>query len=698
MEARHRLAPLLAPRSIAFVGASTKTGTPGNHMIVEARRGGFAGAIYPVNPKYDEVEGLACYRSLAELPEAVDLAVLSVANQRIEEQLAAAIDAGAGAALIYASCYLEGDGDPPLLERLRRRARAAGLPVCGGNCMGLYNFEANVWMSLWPLHDGIDPGPIAFISHSGSALGSMLDFGNRLTYNIAVSAGQEITTTAADYLDYALELPSTRVAGLFLEGVRDPQAFTAALEKAAARDVPVVALKVARTEKSARLALSHSGAIAGSDDAFQAMCERYGVLRADSFDELAATVALLAQPRRAGPGGLAAIIDSGGERELLVDLASDIGVPFAEIDEATTAKLAARLEYGLEPINPCDAWGTSHDYEGVFTDCFKALIADADTAIGVFFADIRTGRWLSHSYVRACLDAAATTEKPVAMATLLSWVRHDEVTRSFIDAEVPVLDGAVPALKAVRHAFDWRDFKARAPMTPPEPPAGDVVARWRARLASDGALDEAEGLALLSDFGVPTLPVRVVEDRDAALAAAAALGFPVAVKTAMPGIDHKSDVGGVVLGLADSAAVAAAYDDLATRLGPRVLVAPMAAEAIEIALGLTIDAQFGPLVMVGGGGVLVELLDDARFALPPFDVAHARAMIANLRVKRLLDGVRGKPPADIDALAQTLARFSVLASELGDVIGEIDVNPLMAGPAGCVAVDALVVARGEAAP
>ncbi len=690
----HRLAPLLAPRSIAVVGASPTSTSVGNQLIVQLRRGGFDGDIYPINPKYDEIEGLACLPSLADLPGPIDHAVLGVGSPRIEAQLALAIEHGARAATILANCYMADDGDPPLLDRLRRRAREAGIQICGGNCMGFLNFESKVRVSGYAIGpDDGTPGAVAFISHSGTVFGSTLNCTERLGLNLAGSAGQGNATSAARHIDYALELPRTRVLMLFLETVRDPAGFVAALDKAASRNIPVVVLKVARTEASAAMAVTHSGAIAGSDAAFQAVCERHGAHRVQSMEELFATAALFAQPKRPGPGGLAAILDSGGTREHLVDLADDIGVPFAAINETTRGRLAARLEYGLEPVNPCDAWSTLDDFEATFAECFGALVDDPDTAIGLFFTDLRNGSWLHDVYSRAIQSAAAASPKPVAVVSNNTWVPHDQMAAKMVRNGIPVLDGTGAALGAVRHAFDRRDRQARPAAKPPAPPDPAVIMRWRDRLDDSAPLDEAEGLAMLADFGVPALANRIVESRDGALGAAQAFGYPVVAKTAMQGVLHKSDVGGVKLGLDDAEALGAAYDDLAARLGPRVLIAPMATGGVELALGVTHDPQFGPLVMVGAGGVLVELMDDARFALPPFDADEARRLIEGLRVRRLLDGVRGAPPADVDAVAETVARFSVLAATLGDRLAEVDVNPLIAGASGCMAVDALVVAR-----
>ena len=692
--AGHRLTALLAPRSIALIGASPKPGSVGRGMIEGAVRLSARRRVHLVNPTYAEIEGMACHRSLTDLPEPVDLAVIGVASARVEAQLAEAIRHKARAAVIFASCYLPEDGDPPLTQRLGAMARAAGLPICGANGMGFYNLDADLRVCGFPPPDWLEPGGMTLITHSGSVFSALAHNDRRFRYNLAVSAGQELATTAADYLDYALDQATTRVVGLFLETVRDPAGFVAGLEKARARDVPVVVLKVGRTPESAALALSHSGAVAGSHAAHRAVFERYGAIEVETLDEFANALLLFAQKRRVAAGGLASMHDSGGERELLVDLAAARGVKFARIDGATTAKLAARLDYGLEPINPLDAWGTGHDFEAIFADCMSALVADPDAALGALFVEPRSGYYLSEGYGRAMLAAAARTDKPVIVATNLGALGSNDLSDRLTLAGVPVLNGADAALVAIRAAFAHRDQRAPASMAPPPAPAG-ARARWAPRLHAGGALDEAEGLALLADYGMPVLPHRVVEDAASALAAARTIGFPVALKTAMPGVLHKSDRGGVRLRLGDAAAVAAAYEDLARRLGPRVLVMAMAGAGVELAFGALDDAQFGPFVIVGAGGVLIELLDDRCFALPPFDAAAARRLLDRLKLRPLLDGRRGAPPADLDALAETLARFSVMVADLGGLLGEVDVNPVLAGAGACVALDALVVPRAE---
>jgi acetate---CoA ligase (ADP-forming) len=743
---RSPLAAMLEARSVAVVGASARPGSFGEQLLSQLLRGGFQGPVHPVNPRYREVLGLACHRSLAEVPGPVDLAVLAVPNAALEGQLAAAAAAGVPAAVIFASCQ---DPEPamtqlpPLAERLRRIAGDAGMAVCGGNGMGFFNLEHSLRVCGYPEPAELPCGPVAVVTHSGSVFSALLHNDRGLRFNLVVSAGMELVTTAAAYLDHALELPSTRVVALFLETVREPAAFRAALAKAAAYGIPVVALKVGRGPAARELVAAHSGAMAGEDGAYQALFDAYGVARVRSLDELADTCELLAAGRRAFPGGLAAIHDSGGERAHLVDLAEELGVPLARISAATRSRLAAVLEPGLPATNPLDAWGTGNDADAIFAACIRALLGDPDTGALAVALDLTTEPTPETSYAGPAIEAARSTAKPVAvLANLASAVDRADAAR-LRAAGVPVLEGTATGLAALRHLLARRDVLAHPPppptpggrpgeeATPPPggaagaaapaggaaaatPPPGDAAApaggagrgalprtpvggrggrraRWRERLADPRAVGEVEALAMLADWGVPVVAAREAASLDAAVAAAGRVGWPVALKTAAPGVGHKSDVGGVKLGLAGSGQLAAAYADLAGRLGPRVVVASMAGPGVELALGVVRDPQFGPLVMVAAGGVLVEVLGDRRFALPPVQAHTARSLLDRLAVRPLLDGARGAPPADLDAVADAVVRLSALAVDLGDHLAAVDVNPRVAGPHGCLAVDAVVV-------
>ncbi len=688
----HDLERMLAPRSVALLGASTMPNVPGNDMILELQVARYPGAVYPVNPRYDEVEGLPCYASLADLPEAPDLAVLGVANAGIEEQVRMAIELGVGGLVIPGSLSMpEDDPAHPLRERIRELVRAADLPIVGGNCMGFYNVER--WFRTLPFHRPYEltEGGVTLIAQSGSVLTALLWNDQKLRFNLAISPGQELVTTTSEYMDYALEQESTTAIALFIETVRNPTAFIAALRKAAERDVPVIALKAGRTPAAATLALSHSGAIAGDDAAYQTLFERYGVLSVKSLDELASTTLLLSNPRRPARGGLAAIFDSGGERELMIDIAEDVGVPFAQISDETTQVLIDHLDHGLEPINPLDAWGTGRDYQTIFERCWQALMDDQATAMGVFVADLSSGFYLHESFARICRRVHRRTGKPVAMLTNHIGTESQDLAKRMTNLGVPVLDGTVAGLQAVKHALAYRDFTARSTIAPPTAPAAEVTTRWRARLSEPTALSESEGLGLLADYGVPVMPHRIVASVEAALEAAGQVGYPVVLKTAAPGILHKSEAAGVFLNLADYDDVRTAYADLTARLGPEVLVAPMVLPEVEMALGVVSDPQFGSMVLVAGGGVFIEVLGDRKLGLVPIDAPIAQRMIDYLAIRPILAGIRGRPAVDVASVVTALVALSDLAADLGDLIAELDVNPLAVSVAGCMALDALVI-------
>jgi acyl-CoA synthetase (NDP forming) len=689
----HKLDRLLRPRSVALVGASPKEGSVGRGMITSTGMAGTPSKVYFVNPGYQEIDGQPCYPSLAALPETVDMAVLGIANARLEAGIEEAIACGVGGVTIFASGYLENDTEPKLTDRIAAKARAAGLAICGGNCMGFYHLDFGLRVCGFPPPQWIRKGNVAFITHSGSAFSALCHTDRRFGFSLAVSAGQELATNVADYLDFALDIPATKVVGLFLETVRDPVGFKTALSKAQRLGIPVVALKVGRTAESAALAVSHSGAVAGNHAAYQALFDRYGVIEVANMDELVNALHLFSSERRLAPGGLATMHDSGGFRELVLDLGIESGVPFAQINEATRAKLAARLEYGLEPINPLDAWGTGNDWAGIFEDCLQALVDDPDTALASLCVEARDEYYLSAGYADILRRVAARTTKPVFYTTNVGSNANLDVITKLAHDGVPVLSGVAPMLSVVKKAMAARDRAQLGTDHVAEAPSG-LREKWASRLGQ-GDLSEAEALDLLADYGVPVASHVHADTLDAATQAANRIGYPIVLKTAMPGIQHKSDVGGVKLGLKDAAELEAAYADLKARLGPRVLLMPMAAKGVEISFGMTLDPQFGPVVMVGAGGVLIEMMSDRRFALPPFGVSEAARHIEGLALRPLLDGKRGAKPADVDTLARSLAAFSGMVADLDGLVREIDVNPLIVNESGAVAVDALIVATAR---
>lgn len=692
--ARSALDALLKPASIALVGASARPDTPGNTMVRSVAVDGYRGRVYAINPKYDLVEGVACFPDLQSLPERVEHVVLCLGNEYLEQGLLEAARHGARAVTIFASCDLTGAADDPLAGRLTAIAREAGIAICGGNGMGFFNPAIGLRVSGYAARLPMKPGNVAFITQSGSAFSALAYNDSRLKFCLCVSSGRELTTTAADYLDWALEQPQTRVVGLFLETARAPRRFAESLEKADRLGIPVVVLKVGRTALSAAMAASHSGAIAGDDAAYEALFAKWGVVSVDTLDELAATLLLFSVAPPVPAGAMASLHDSGGEREMVVDLAASAGVRFAAVSDATLERLRPHLDSGLQPANPLDVWGSGRDFERHVEACMVAMLEDADTAIGVLFQDIRDGSYVADGFARAMVAARAKCGKPVAIVSNYASVNHKAIALATTEAGVPVIDGTLEGLRAIRALLDFRDRRERH-RTFLAPASGQVRERWRARLRQARPFDEMEALSLLADYGVCVARSQRAETAAEALAAARAIGFPVALKTAAPGIQHKSDRGGVQLGLADEAGLSAAYAEMSARLGPQVVVAEMAPKGVEIAFGIVRDEQFGPYVVVASGGIWIEILKDRSVGLPPLCMEEAAAMIDKLRMSPLLDGRRGMPPADRRALCEALVQFSMLAADLGDRICEMDVNPLIVSAQGCVAVDALVIGVGD---
>jgi acyl-CoA synthetase (NDP forming) len=695
----HRLDPLLRPRSIAVVGASEREDTVGRHSVENLLKGGFEGRLYAVNPGRTSVLGVPCFPSLAALPDPVEHVMFAVSDERLEAALDAAIAHGARAATVMSSLVLANDRQPLLRDRVLAKILAAGLVVCGANGMGFYNFAEGAWVCGFRTRKHRRGGHVAYISHSGSGMCGIVDSEERIDFNLVVSTGQELAVSMDEYLDFALDQPSTRVVGLFMETARNPGGLMRALAKAQAKHIPVVALKVGRTELSARLTVSHSGAIAGEDAVYDALFDRYGVQRVDDMDQLATTLILFAQPHPVGAGALVSIHDSGGERQLLIDLAADASVPLAELTPATTKHLESLLDPGLPAVNPLDAWSKGGpDYHVGMQQCFAALMADPNAALGAVVHDRVAGGGIQDSYLEYLRAGHRASGKPAVLVSNHQGTGADAQVVAATREGFPVLDGVASFLRGVRALFDYRDHQTRLRGTPPVAPAG-ALKRWRVRMQDARRFDEHEALTMLADFGLPASVGRIVESEAVALAAAHEFGYPVALKTAVSGIDHKSDCDGVRLGIANDASLAAAWHELSARIGPRALLAPMVpAPGVELLLGMILDPQFGPVVLIGAGGVHVEAQADAVYALPPFDAAEARRLLGRLRIAPLLASRRHRPPLAVDAFCEAAARFSALAAGLGELFAEIDLNPVIVHAGGCTIVDALIISQARQTP
>jgi len=760
------LTPMLEARSIALVGASPRPGTFGQRMLEEVTRSPSRPEVHPVNPRYAEIGGQRCVPSLDDLPGPVDLVLLAVPDAALEQQLALAARRGDRSAVIFGNAH-EDPTDPaspagpdhnppapgehpatappnpvgpvvleglvgsagPLRQRLAGIARSAGMQLCGAGCMGFVNVAHGLRAIGYTEPDPLPVGPVALVTHSGSVFSTMLRTRRAIGYTLAVSSGQELVTAAASYIDYALDLAETKVLALVLEAMREPGELRRVLARAAERDVPVLLLTAGRSASGRMMVAAHSGALATDDGGWEALARAYGIHRVGDLAELADALELFAIGRRsasrdarrdpARPAGIASVHDSGLERAHAVDLADDIGVPFADISETTRARLADLLDPGLTPANPLDVWGTGADTRSLFTESLITLAEDPSVDAVALAVDLVRELDGDESYRLAVLDAAAQTTKPVVVLGNLAGAVDPDVAAQLRQYGIPVLEGLRTGLLALRHLLDHASHH-RATVAPPASlsPAGSATPAAPATPAAHGdsatpaapaaraepsrrdratallAADVTGGaplLALLAEYGITTAAAQPASDEAGVLAAAESIGYPVVLKTADPSIAHKSDVRGVFLGIPGPVELARAYADLSARLGPLALICESVPPGTELAVGIARDPDLGPLIVVGAGGVLVELLADRAVALPPVDERTARQMISELRVSRLLAGMRGTPQADLDAVARAITSISALAADLGDKLLALDVNPLICGPCRAVAVDALAV-------
>ena len=690
---RPALLAMLEARSVALVGASPRPGSFGSRMVQEVTRSASRPRVYPVNPKYADVDGLPCYPALTDLPEPVDLVLLAVPDAALPDQLALAAGCGARSAVVFGSAY-------EVRERLAATARAAGLALCGAGCMGFINVSYGLRAIGYTEADPVPDGPVALVTHSGSVFSALLRARRRLGFTLAVSSGQELVTTAPAYLDYALGRPETRVLALVLEAIRDGGALRAALARAAEQDVAVVLLTTGDSAAGKAMVAAHSGALAAADGGWEALAREYGVHRVGDLAELTDTVELFAAglraTRPAGPAtgaGIAAVHDSGLERTHVVDLAAELSVPFAAIGTATKERLAGLLDPGLVPDNPLDVWGTGASTRELFARSLTALADDPEVDAVALAIDLVPELDGDPSYPQAMLDLARHTSKPVAVLSNLGSAIDLAAAGHLRDQGVPVLEGTRSGLLALKHLIGH----GRRPVRDGAP-AGPDLARQRrgAALLTSGELSGAVLLSLLGEYGIGVPQIHPADSEAAVLAAAARIGYPVVLKTDEPAVLHKSDVGGVLLGVAGPEQLAAGYAEMMSRLGPRVVVCQAVPPGVELALGIARDPELGPLVVVGAGGVLVELIADRAVALPPVDLRGARDLVEGLRVRALLAGVRGAAAASMDAVLAAITGVSQLAVELGDELEALDVNPLICGPDGAVAVDALAIPRRRA--
>ncbi|MGJ5755099.1 acyl-CoA synthetase (NDP forming) [Streptomyces puniciscabiei] len=684
------------PESVAVIGASDAEGRPNTgitrQLLAWAERVG--ARVYPVHPTRPSVFGIPCAASVAELPPGqIDLAVLLVADPLpVVEELA---DAKVRFAVAFASGFAEtGEAGAEAQARLADAVRRSGLRLLGPNT-NLNAFEH--------FREDLTGPAIALITqsgHQGRPVFALQELGIRLSH--WAPTGNEADLETADFLSWFAEQPEVGTVACYVEGLKDGRAFLLAADRAARRGVPVVAVKVGRTEAGARTAASHTGKLTGADDVVDAAMRQFGVVRVDGLDELQDTAALLARARAPLADGVAVYSISGGTGAHAADLATAAGLHLPRLSQARQAELHQWIPEYLSVANPVDNGGHPvGDARG--RKIIDAILADP--SVGVLICPV-TGPFppLSDKLVADLVEAAEETDKLVCVV----WgspVGTEAAYREVLlgSSRVATFRTLGNCLRAVRawldhHRFvsDYRSPFDEAPRTP-----SPSYRKAEALMRPGQQLSEHAAKQLLRAYGIRVPREQLVTSAAAAVRAAAQVGYPVVMKASGAQIAHKTELGLVKIGLTSASQVRDAYrelTDIARYEGVAldgILVCQMVEQGVEMVLGMSHDDLFGPTVTVGLGGVLVEVLHDAAVRVPPFGEDQARAMLTELRGRALLDGVRGRPPADRDALVEVVLRVQRMALELGDFIAELDINPLLVLPRGqgAVALDALVVCR-----
>lgn len=687
---------LFRPRSVAILGASDDptriSGRPVRYLI----EGGFKGPIYPVNPNRDTVQGLKAYKSLADVPETPDVALLAVPAGLTEQAVRECVARGVRAAVIFSAGYAESGGEGLAIQkRITDIARSGGLRLLGPNCLGVFNPQTGFFGTFTQSLDREMPhaGPLGIVSQSG-AYGSHIAYLARqrgIGINYWITTGNEADVDVAESLEWMAAQPDIKVIMAYVEGVRDGERFRRALALAQKNRKPVVMMKVGRSEIGARAASSHTASLAGSDAIYDALFRQYGVHRAATTEEQIDVAYACARGIFPSGNKLGVITLSGGAGVLISDAAERYGMDVAPMPPAAQEVLKALLPFATV-TNPIDTTAQALNDMTLLARNIEVMLDQGgyDALIG-FFTTVPNTRTLSGPLREAIADGCARfPDRLIA----LEMVADREVVRDYERAGFLVFEDADRAVAALAALARFGQAFGRAAEIRPVSPAPSIGTE---------ALSEHAAKALLGAAGVPFLAERLAADAGAAGDAADAIGYPVVLKIVSAQIEHKTEIGGVIVGVADRSGVEKGFATLLERAAAHrpdaaiegVLVAPMAKKGVEVIVGVSRDPVFGPAVMFGLGGVHVEVLKDVTFRLPPFGRGEAMRMIGEIRGRAMLDGVRGAAPSDVDALADLLVRISEFAAAHRDDVETVDLNPVIALPKGegVVALDALVIPR-----
>ena len=710
--ARHStesLDALLRPASVAVIGASNDPTRIGGRPIRYLRAAGYAGRLYPVNPRHKEVQGLGAFPHISEVPEAVDLAIVAVPAPSVVDTIEACAARGVRIAVIYSAGFAEmGDEGRRHQRRLTAIAAETGLRIVGPNCLGVYNSELGFFATFsTTLEDGFPaPGGVALVSQSG-AYGSHLSLLARkrnIDIRYWVTTGNEADVSVPEVLGWLAEQDDVSVIMAHAEGIKDRDMLVRALRAARARRKPVVFQKVGVTDVGAQAVQSHTASLAGADPVYEAAFRQFGAYRARDTDEMldvayAASFGVFPESPR-----VALVSISGGVGVQMADAAVGFGLDVAPLSESAQKRLKAALPYA-SPRNPVDITAQAFNRVELIEDNLGIVFEEErHDSVVAFFTYVAAADGMVEP-IRQAIHAAR--ERRPGRALVLSIVAPPDVVHQYEAVGCPVFEDPTRAVRAVAalHRFS-RIFAESTDGILAEVPggaSGTTAIVPRTPGLPEGPISEREAKRLLSKAGVPVVDEALARTADETARAAAAFEGPVAVKLCAPDVLHKTELGGVVLDVSTEAEARLAYETVTSRARAAdpairiegVLIAPMITGGVETILGVRHDPTFGPVVMFGLGGTLVEVIEDVSFRVAPFGENEARRMIAETRAGRILRGTRGKGPYDVAALAAALSRLSVFAAEHGDRIDSAEVNPFVVLPQNCgaLALDAVIVTR-----